>query len=211
MTTWEYATAPLLIHATQAILNNWGQDGWELVQVVPGPNPDSLVACFKAAGGMSGGGRDHAQIVAALAAQRARVEASQCPGGRLCAGGADARQHLHGGSTARHRRGGGGRAGGHFRDRHRCCGAGGLPSRARRHRGRPLGHRQHGLLRPVKVTVYVAAAPGFTDIPAVADGASKALGIAFGVPHARSAVGVAELPRGAAVEVDVVFAVAGLG
>lgn len=67
------------------------------------------------------------------------------------------------------------------------------------------------LLRPVKVTVYVAAAPGFTDIPAVADGASKALGIAFGVPHARSAVGVAELPRGAAVEVDVVFAVAGLG
>lgn len=44
---WEYATAPLLIHATQAILNNWGRDGWELVQVVPGPNPEQLVAYFK--------------------------------------------------------------------------------------------------------------------------------------------------------------------
>jgi hypothetical protein len=44
---WEYATAPLLIHATQQILNNWGQDGWELVQVVPGPNPEQLVAYFK--------------------------------------------------------------------------------------------------------------------------------------------------------------------
>jgi hypothetical protein len=47
MTTWEYATAPLLIHATQQILNNWGEDGWELVQVVPGPNADNLVAYFK--------------------------------------------------------------------------------------------------------------------------------------------------------------------
>ena len=47
MTTWEYATAPLLIHATQQILNNWGQDGWELVQVVLGPNAENLVAYFK--------------------------------------------------------------------------------------------------------------------------------------------------------------------
>ena len=36
---WEYATAPVLIHATKQILDNWGQDGWELVQVVPGPEP----------------------------------------------------------------------------------------------------------------------------------------------------------------------------
>ena len=34
MTTWEYATAPLITHALQQILNNWGQDGWELVTVV---------------------------------------------------------------------------------------------------------------------------------------------------------------------------------
>ena len=46
-TRWEYATAPLLIHATQQILNNWGSDGWELVQVIPGPNSEQLVAYFK--------------------------------------------------------------------------------------------------------------------------------------------------------------------
>jgi uncharacterized protein DUF4177 len=44
---WEYATVPLLVHATKQILDNWGADGWELVQVVPGPNPDSLVAYLK--------------------------------------------------------------------------------------------------------------------------------------------------------------------
>ncbi len=37
MTTWEYLTTPLLIHNTAAILNNWGKQGWELVQVVTGP------------------------------------------------------------------------------------------------------------------------------------------------------------------------------
>lgn len=47
MTTWEYATVPLLVHATKAILDTWGQDGWELVQVVPGPNSDNLVAYLK--------------------------------------------------------------------------------------------------------------------------------------------------------------------
>jgi hypothetical protein len=31
---WEYATVPLLVHATKQILDTWGEDGWELVQVV---------------------------------------------------------------------------------------------------------------------------------------------------------------------------------
>lgn len=31
MTKWEYATIPLLTHATKAILDQWGADGWELV------------------------------------------------------------------------------------------------------------------------------------------------------------------------------------
>ena len=44
MTKWEYATVPLLVHATKQILDNWGDDGWELVAVVPGPNPEQLVA-----------------------------------------------------------------------------------------------------------------------------------------------------------------------
>ena len=47
MTTWEYATVPLLVHATKQILDNWGDDGWELVAVVPGPNPEQLVAYLK--------------------------------------------------------------------------------------------------------------------------------------------------------------------
>jgi hypothetical protein len=44
MQKWEYVTVPLLVHATKQIL-----DGWELVQVVPGPNPDQLVAYLKRA------------------------------------------------------------------------------------------------------------------------------------------------------------------
>ncbi|MPV37389.1 DUF4177 domain-containing protein [Georgenia subflava] len=48
MTTWEYATIPLLIHNTKAILDQWGADGWELVQVVPGPaGSNNLVAYLK--------------------------------------------------------------------------------------------------------------------------------------------------------------------
>jgi enamine deaminase RidA (YjgF/YER057c/UK114 family) len=55
----------------------------------------------------------------------------------------------------------------------------------------------------VKVDVFVASAPGFTDQPAVANGASDLLVEVFGDEgrHARAAVGVSELPLGAAVEV----------
>jgi hypothetical protein len=41
VTRWEYATAPLISHALQQILNQWGSDGWELVTVV------DTVAYFK--------------------------------------------------------------------------------------------------------------------------------------------------------------------
>lgn len=43
---WEYATAPLTIHNTQDLLNAWGDEGWELVQIVQGPE-GGLVAYFK--------------------------------------------------------------------------------------------------------------------------------------------------------------------
>lgn len=46
MITWEYLTTPLLIHNTAAILNNWGKQGWDLVQVVQGPE-GGLVAYLK--------------------------------------------------------------------------------------------------------------------------------------------------------------------
>jgi hypothetical protein len=47
MTTWEYATVPLLTHSTKLILDQWGADGWELVTVLPGPTGEQLVAYFK--------------------------------------------------------------------------------------------------------------------------------------------------------------------
>jgi enamine deaminase RidA (YjgF/YER057c/UK114 family) len=63
----------------------------------------------------------------------------------------------------------------------------------------------------VKVVGFVASAPGFTGQPEVLNGASDVLGEVFGAAgaHARSAVGVAELPRGVPVEVELVVAVAG--
>jgi len=64
--------------------------------------------------------------------------------------------------------------------------------------------------RVVKVTGYVASAPGFTAQPAVVDGASAVMGAAFGEAgrHARAAVGVASLPLGAPVEVEIVLELA---
>ena len=42
---YEYVTVPLLTHATKQILDTWGSEGWELVQVVPAPGGgDQLVA-----------------------------------------------------------------------------------------------------------------------------------------------------------------------
>ncbi|MFI5493361.1 RidA family protein [Actinoplanes sp. NPDC051859] len=62
----------------------------------------------------------------------------------------------------------------------------------------------------VKVTGFVASAPGFTGQPAVINGASQLFGDVFGEigQHARSAVGVAELPLGAPVEVEVIAEIA---
>lgn len=65
--------------------------------------------------------------------------------------------------------------------------------------------------RVVEVMGFVASAPGFREQPRVMDAASKLLQEVFGDAgrHARTAVGVAELPRGAAVEVRMVVAVSG--
>ena len=60
------------------------------------------------------------------------------------------------------------------------------------------------IVRIVKVTGFVASANGFTGQPGVLNGASDVLGEIFGDAgvHVRSAVGVAELPLGAPVEVE---------
>jgi len=64
--------------------------------------------------------------------------------------------------------------------------------------------------RVVKVVGFVASAPGFVGQPAVVNGASELLADVFGAAgaHARSAVGVAELPLDAPVEVEVIVEVA---
>lgn len=62
------------------------------------------------------------------------------------------------------------------------------------------------LVKIVKLTGFVASAPGFTGQPAVVNGASNLFGDVLGEQgrHARSAVGVSELPLGAPVEVEVI-------
>ena len=61
----------------------------------------------------------------------------------------------------------------------------------------------------VKAVVFVASAPGFGGQPGVANGASDLLAEVFGEAgrHARSAVGVAELPLDAPVEVELIVEV----
>ena len=61
----------------------------------------------------------------------------------------------------------------------------------------------------VKLDVFVASAPGFTDQAKVANGASDLLVEIFGDAgkHARAAVGVVDLPLGASVEVAVLATV----
>ena len=60
--------------------------------------------------------------------------------------------------------------------------------------------------RIVKVTGYVASAPGFHQQPKVVDGASLLLAELFGEKgkHARVAIGVNELPMGVSVELEVI-------
>ncbi|WP_084101708.1 RidA family protein [Demequina sp. NBRC 110051] len=66
------------------------------------------------------------------------------------------------------------------------------------------------ITRIVKLTGFVASAPGFTAQPAVINGASGILADVFGEAgrHARSAVGVAALPLGAPVEIELIVSVA---
>jgi enamine deaminase RidA (YjgF/YER057c/UK114 family) len=65
--------------------------------------------------------------------------------------------------------------------------------------------------RIVKVTGFVASAPGFSGQPQVINGASELFIEVFGEDgkHARSAVGVAELPLNAPVEVELIAEVHG--
>lgn len=65
------------------------------------------------------------------------------------------------------------------------------------------------IVRVLSLTGYVASAPGFNHQPDVVDGASRVLHAIFGDRgrHTRCAIGVAALPRGGAVEIELVAAV----
>jgi enamine deaminase RidA (YjgF/YER057c/UK114 family) len=65
------------------------------------------------------------------------------------------------------------------------------------------------VVRVVKIAGFVASAEGFTGQPQVINGASELFGAVFGDAgqHARSAVGVFELPLGAPVEVEAIIEV----
>jgi enamine deaminase RidA (YjgF/YER057c/UK114 family) len=65
------------------------------------------------------------------------------------------------------------------------------------------------VVRVVHVTGYVASADGFTDQPAVVNGASDLLVQLFGDAgkHSRAAVGVSQLPLDAPVEIDLIVEV----
>ncbi|MBB1019310.1 RidA family protein [Dietzia maris] len=67
------------------------------------------------------------------------------------------------------------------------------------------------VVKVVKVVGFVASAPGFSGQPGVVNGASDVLGEIFGDAgvHARSAVGVSELPLNAPVEVELIVEVEG--
>ncbi|WP_069165598.1 RidA family protein [Nocardia altamirensis] len=62
------------------------------------------------------------------------------------------------------------------------------------------------VVRIVKVVGFVASAPGYNDQPIVINGASEFLAEVFGDAgvHARSAVGVSELPKNTPVEVEII-------
>jgi len=64
----------------------------------------------------------------------------------------------------------------------------------------------HKIARIVKLLVLVNSAPSFTEQHLVANGASELLGEIFGNigKHARSAFGVAQIPLGACVEIELI-------
>jgi enamine deaminase RidA (YjgF/YER057c/UK114 family) len=73
-----------------------------------------------------------------------------------------------------------------------------------------IGGLKH-IARIVRVTGYVASAPGFTEQAKVLNAASELLGEVFGEAgqHSRAAVGAAELPLGAPVELEMIVEVRG--
>ena len=208
MTKWEYLTAPILMHAAKQILDNFGSDGWELVQIVPGMNPENLVGYFKrplACDGMTHVPEERLAELGLAVPEVATPVAVYVPavrcGNHVFTSG---QLPMRSGELMAHRQGrrrgqpGGGRR---VRPAVRA-------QRDRRRQGRDRRPRRWSSAI-VKVVAFVASTPDFTGQPQVANGASELLGKAFGDAgvHARSAVGVPVLPLDSPVEVEIIVEV----
>ena len=208
MATWEYATVPLIVHATKQILDQWGEDGWELVQVLTGPGRQRAGRLPEAGEGLS-----MSAVEDRLAELGLTVPDVADAGGGLRPGGPGRHAASTPPASCRWCR----RAGADRQGRRR--------PRARVRRRTPRSSREVCALNAiaavksvvgdldkvtqvVKVVGFVASDPAFTGQPGVVNGASELLGKAFGDAgvHARSAVGVAVLPLDAPVEVEIVVA-----
>ena len=72
-----------------------------------------------------------------------------------------------------------------------------------------MGDLDHGVVKCVRLGGFINAAPGFSAVAGVMNGASDLMVELLGERgrHARSTIGVAELPLDAAVEVEAMFEV----
>ncbi len=203
MTQWEYLTAPVLVHSTKQILDNFGSDGWELVQMVPGMNPENLVAYFKRPGRMSTPEERLADLGLSVP-EVAKPVAAYVPalrsGSYVYTSG---QLPMRDGELMMT-----GKVGGEVTQEEavecaRQCALNALAA------VRAEVGELSAVKRIVKVVVFVASTPDFTGQPLVANGVSELLGEVFGEAgrHARSAVGVTVLPLDAPVEVELVVEV----
>ena len=209
MTQWEYLTAPLLIHNTKQILDNFGADGWELVQIVNGPDGTSLVAYFKRP--KSGGARLMSAVEDRLSELGLTVPevvppvAAYVPvvreGDLVFTSG---QLPMVDGSLAATGKVGAEVDAETAKSLAETCALNAIAAIKSE-----VGDLDT-VSRVVKVVGFVASDPSFTGQPGVINGASELLVKAFGDKgiHARSAVGVSALPLDAPVEVEVVVSVA---
>ena len=198
MSKWEYATVPLLVHATKQILDNWGDDGWELVTVVRPLRAARRV--HEAGEAMTGPAERLAALGLTLPPVTAPVAASIGPADR------SVRVRVRSGAGGRSGKlAGTGKVGAEVSTEDaaqmaRTCALNAIAAAA------SVAGGLDGIRRIVKVVGFVASAPGFSGQPQVINGASELLIAVFGEDgkHARSAIGVAELPLNSPVEVELI-------
>ena len=161
---------PLLVHATKQILDTWGEDGWELVQVVPGP-----AAATSSSPTSSARRRERPRPPRARLSSRRRPAGRGVRPGRAAPATSSSPPASCRWSTAQLAAVG-------------KVGALVTPEQAQGPRPhlraqRAVGHRRAGRPRRrravVKVVGFVASAPDFTGQPGVVNGASELLGEVF--------------------------------